>query len=86
MLLDLMTNQDWTTRKVAIDAVSSLVTSVTEKIIPHRVDLLKALKPSRYHNKKPVRETALNTIKILKETQPPLDETELAILDDHPQR
>ena len=54
--------------------------------MPHRVDLLQAIKPSRYHTKKPVREAALNTIKILKEADPPLTEAELAIIDDHPQK
>ena len=58
--------------------------TVTEKIIPHRVDILKALKPSRYHTKKPVREATLNTIKMLKETNPPLAGAELAVLEDHP--
>ena len=84
VLLDLSGHSDWNTRKVAIDCINSLSMTVTEKIISHRVDILKALKPSRYHTKKPVREAALNTIKMLKETSPPLGEAELAILDDHP--
>ena len=84
VLLDLAGHSDWNTRKVAIDAINSLSINLPEKVIPHRVSVLKALKPSRYHTKKPVREAALNTIKMLKETNPPLGDAELAILDDHP--
>ena len=86
VLLEMMSHSDWSTKKVGIDAINSLATTVTEKIIPHRVDILQALKPSRFHKMKPVREAALYTIKLLKGTNPPLDEHELAILDDHPQK
>ena len=46
--------------------------------------ILKALKPTRVHKMKPVREATQWTIKLLKETQPPLESHELAVLDDHP--
>ena len=35
---------------------------------------------------KPVREASQWTIKLLKESQPPLEDYELAMLDDHPQK
>jgi hypothetical protein len=42
--------------------------------------------PGRYHKVKPVREATLETIKLLKETGPPIDEVELAKLEDRPQK
>ena len=86
VLLELIGHEDWNTKKVAIDSFNSLATTIPEKMIPFRVDILQALKPSRTHKVKPVREAALFTIKLLKETNPPLNEHELAILDDHPPR
>lgn len=57
---------------------------IQEEILPHRTDILRALKPCKFHKTKPVREAALETIKLLKETEPPLDESELAELEDKP--
>ena len=53
-------------------------------MIPHRVTILKALKPTRVHKMKPVREATQWTIKLLKESQPPLEAHELAVLEDNP--
>lgn len=38
--------------------------------------------PLRYHKVKPVREATLETIKLLKETGTPIDELEMAVLDE----
>ena len=40
--------------------------------------------PNRYHKSKPVREATLETIKLLKETGSPLEEADLAKLEDRP--
>jgi hypothetical protein len=40
--------------------------------------------PCRYHKVKPVREATLETIKLLKETGPTIEESELAILEERP--
>lgn len=55
-------------QKVGIDAINALTTTVAESVIPHRVAMLMALKPTRVHKMKPVREAAQWTIKQLKET------------------
>ena len=73
-------------QKVGIDAINALTTTVAESVIPHRVAMLMALKPTRVHKMKPVREAAQWTIKQLKETQPALEEHELAVLDDLPKQ
>jgi hypothetical protein len=40
--------------------------------------------PLRYHKVKPLREATLETIKLLKETGTPIDEVEMAILEEKP--
>jgi len=40
--------------------------------------------PCRYHKVKPVREATLETIKLLKETGPIIEETEMALLEERP--
>lgn len=40
--------------------------------------------PCRYHKVKPVREATLETIKLLKETGPPIEEAEMAQLEERP--
>lgn len=55
-------------QKVGIDALNAMTTTVAERIIPHRVSILKALKQTRVHKMKPVREATQWTIKLLKET------------------
>lgn len=40
--------------------------------------------PFRYHKVKPVREATLETIKLLKETGPPIEEAEMAQLEERP--
>jgi len=40
--------------------------------------------PLRYHKVKPVREATLETIKLLKETGPPIEESELSLLEGRP--
>jgi len=86
VLFDLMTSSDWSTKKVSIDAIYSMTAIIKEQIIPYRIDILQALKPNRTHKMKPVREATLETIKLLKETDPPLEEHELAELDDNHQK
>ena len=71
-------------QKVGIDALNAITTTVAESIIPHRVNILMALKRTRVHKMKPVREASQWTIKLLKETQPALEEHELAVLDELP--
>ena len=42
--------------------------------------------PCRHHKVKPVREATLETIKLLKETGPPIGEQEMASLEERPMR
>ena len=48
------------------------------------MEFLRALKPCKVHKQKPVREAALGTIMQLKEMDPPLEDHELAELEDGP--
>lgn len=59
-----------------------MTTTVKERIIQYRVDILQALKPIKAHKIKPVREASLWTIKLLRELEPPLLDSELALLDE----
>ena len=58
VLIEQISSSDWNTQKVGIDAINALTTTVADCIIPHRVAILKALKPTRVHKMKPVREAA----------------------------
>lgn len=86
VLLEQVASSDWNTQKVSIETINALATVVQDCIIPHRVEVLKALKPCRVHKMKPVRDAAQWTIKLLKESHPPLEPHELAILEDNPQK
>lgn len=67
---------------MAIDAIYSMTAIVKEEIIPFRLDILQVLNHCRFDKIKPVREATLETIKLIKETGPPLDEEQLAIVED----
>lgn len=86
VLLEQIQSRDWNTQKVGIEAFNALTTTMADSIIPHRVSILLALKTTRVHKMKPVREASQWTIKLLKESQPPLEEHELAILDELPKQ
>ena len=58
VLIEQISSSDWNTQKVGIDAINALTTTVSDCVIPHRVTILKALKPPRVHKMKPVREAA----------------------------
>lgn len=71
-------------RKVAIDGLYALTAILKEQIVPNRLQILQVLMPYRYNKVKPVREATLETIKLLKETGPQLDESQLARLEERP--
>ena len=81
-MIDLVSNPDWNTQRSGIDAIRALAQQIPEKLIDHRITILLALKPARFHKQKPVREIAQFTIKQLKEMEPPLEEHQLAMLDE----
>lgn len=58
VLIEQVGSSDWNTQKVGIDAINALTTTVPDCIIPHRVTILKALKVTRVHKMKPVREAS----------------------------
>lgn len=58
---------EWTTKKVAIDAVYSMAAIIKEEILPFKSELMRALNGCRFDKIKPVREATLETIKLLKE-------------------
>jgi hypothetical protein len=55
---------------------------VKEEIIPFRIDILQVLNHCRFDKIKPVREATLETIKLIKEIGPPLDDDEIALIED----
>ena len=59
---------------IAIDAIYSMTAIVKEEIIPFRLDILQVLNHCRFDKIKPVREATLETIKLIKEIGPPLEE------------
>lgn len=52
-----------------------------DEIIPYRMEILQVLTHCKCDKVKPVREATLETIKLLKEIGPPLDEEQLTILE-----
>ena len=82
VLIEFIACTDWGTKKVAIDAIYSMTAIVKEEIIPFRLDILQVLNHCRFDKIKPVREATLETIKLIKEIGPPLDEDQLAIIED----
>ena len=82
--LELAKSEDSATKKVAIDAIYSLTAIIKDQIVPYRFNIMQILLPNRYHKVKPVREATLETIKLLKEVGPPIEEAELARLEDKP--
>ena len=74
VLLGYVACADWSTKKVSIDALYSLSAIVKEEVVPFRVEILRVLNHCRFDKVKPVRDATLETIKLLKELGPPLDE------------
>lgn len=68
VLLEQIESSDWNVQKIGIDALNAMTTTVAASIIHHRVNILMALKRTRVHKMKPVREASQWTIKLLKET------------------
>jgi hypothetical protein len=66
-----MVSNEWTTKKVAIDAIYSMTAIIKEEIVPFKNDILRILNNCRFDKIKPVREATLETIKLLKETGGP---------------
>lgn len=84
VLIEFIACNDWSTKKVAIDAIYSMTAIVKDEIIPFRLDILQVLNHCRFDKIKPVREATLETIKLIKETGPPLDDEQLALIEDKP--
>ena len=72
---------EWSTKKVAIDALYSLTAILKEEVLTYRVEILKILNNCKFDKMKPVRDATLETIKLLKEIGPPLDEDTLSHIE-----
>lgn len=81
VLLEFIACNDWNTKKVAIDAIYSMTAILKDEIVPFRIEILKVLNHCRFDKVKPVRDATLETIKLIKEIGPPLDEDQLAAID-----
>ena len=82
VLIEFIACQEWSTKKVAIDAIYSMTAIVKEEIVPFRIDILQVLNHCRFDKIKPVREATLETIKLIKEIGPPLAESDLALIEN----
>jgi hypothetical protein len=74
VLIEFVASPDWNTKKVAIDAIYSMTAILKDEILPYRQEILSVLNHCRFDKIKPVREATLETIKLLKEIGPPLEE------------
>lgn len=81
VLLQFIPHPDWSTKKVAIDAIYSMAAILKEEIEPYRATILKVLNHCRFDKVKPVRDATLETIKLIKEMGPPIDEDQLSTND-----
>lgn len=59
---------------MAIDAIYSMSAILKDEIVPFRLEILQVLNHCRFDKIKPVRDATLETIKLIKELGPPLDE------------
>ncbi len=78
VLLGFIACNEWSTKKVAIDAIYSMSAILKDEIVPFRLEILQVLNHCRFDKIKPVRDATLETIKLIKELGPPLDEDQLA--------
>jgi hypothetical protein len=78
VLLQFIPHPDWSTKKVAIDAIYSMAAILKEEIEPYRATILKVLNHCRFDKVKPVRDATLETIKLIKEMGPPIEEEQVA--------
>jgi len=74
VLLGFIACTEWSTKKVAIDAIYSMTAILKEEIIPFRLEILQVLNHCKFDKIKPVRDATLETIKLIKEVGPPLEE------------
>lgn len=74
VLIEFVASPDWNTKKVAIDAIYSMTAILKDEILPFRTEILAVLNHCRFDKIKPVREATLETIKLLKDIGPPLEE------------
>jgi hypothetical protein len=81
VLIEFIACPEWSTKKVAIDAIYSMSAILKDEIVPFRLEILQVLNHCRFDKVKPVREATLETIKLLKEIGPPLDEQQLALIE-----
>ena len=56
VLIDFIQSEEWSTKKVAIDAIYSMAAILKDEIVPFRVDILRVLNNCRFDKVKPVRE------------------------------
>ena len=74
VLIEFIASNEWSTKKVAIDAIYSMSAILKDDILPFRIEILQVLNHCRFDKIKPVREATTETIKLLKDIGPPLNE------------
>ena len=58
VIMEQVSSEDQSTKKIAIDGIYSLTATVQDHIVPHRMQILQSIKDFRCHKVKPVREAA----------------------------
>jgi hypothetical protein len=61
-LLECMTHNDWTVRKMAIDVIYTMAAILKDALGPYKHEILEVLNHSRSDKNKPVREATLEAI------------------------
>ena len=66
ILLECMTMQEWTSRKLAIDVIYTMAAILQDVLIPYKKEILEVLNHCRGDKLKPVREATIEPITALK--------------------
>lgn len=65
-MMECMTMNDWTTRKMAIDVIYTMAAILKDTISPYKNDILEVLNHCRTDKIKPVREATVEAIQMIK--------------------
>jgi len=65
-LVECAGNQEWSTRKLAIDIFFTISAIIPDILIPYKTDIIEVLNQARHDKYKPVRETAVEAYQSIK--------------------
>ena len=74
-LLECMANQEWSTRKMAIDVIYTIAAIIPDVLVPYKTEIVEVLNHSRFDKYKPVWEATIEAYQTIKNLGGP-DEAE----------